>query len=86
MGNFLHLNVTLLKIFDICSNWNICFKMILYFTVPPEIREFVNTTGTEGAAATLTCKAYGDPIPNIIFKKDDQVFTDVAQEVRIIVN
>ena len=60
--------------------------MILYFTVPPEIREFVNTTGTEGAAATLTCKAYGDPIPTIIFKKDDQVFTDVAQEVRSIVN
>ncbi|KAK3107823.1 hypothetical protein FSP39_022994 [Pinctada imbricata] len=38
--------------------------------IPPEIRDFRNISGTEGNEATMVCRAYGDPIPTIKFKKD----------------
>ncbi|XP_021944493.1 fasciclin-2 isoform X2 [Folsomia candida] len=71
----------------------------LFVVTKPVIEEFINITSQVGANAVLTCRASGDPAPDIVFHKDSvrepfspqgsqqdtRIFTDQRKDGRVTV-
>ena len=70
------------------------FDNVLQVIIKPVVTEYVNTSGIIGREATLTCKASGEPLPEVTFLKegsavpyttgvqssDDRIIVDTSRE------